>query len=123
MSPEERFQEELKRRNNETEKRLKENYNYTNACPVVRLIIPAIDSDLHLRPDETYFRIKRDLLEELLKFGEIVSAIMPRPQDLNDPEKSKTIQPSALRKIFVEFELTSSAFACYNLLEQRNFMG
>lgn len=101
MSADERFQEELKRRNTETEKRLKENYNYTNACPVLRLTIPAIDTDLHLRTDENYFRIKKDLLEELLKFGEIVTAIMPRPQDLNDAEKSKTIQPTALKKLFV----------------------
>ena len=54
------------------------------------------------------------------KFGKIVSFTFPRLKDL---KVTSTIKESALGKIFVEYEEVSSAFACYNMLYDRLYMG
>jgi hypothetical protein len=59
-------------------------------------------------------------LGELRKFGKIVSFTFPRLKDL---KLTSTIKESALGKIFVEFEEVSAAFACYNMLFERLYMG
>ena len=64
--------------------------------------------------------IKADVLQELKKFGRIVSFTFPRLEDLT---QTSTIKESALGKAYVEFEEISSAFACYNMINERNFMG
>jgi len=56
----------------------------------------------------------------LKKFGKIVSFTFPRLKDL---KVTSTIKESALGKIFVEYEEVSSAFACYNMLYDRLYMG
>lgn len=60
------------------------------------------------------------MLAELRKFGKIVSYTFPRLKDL---KQTSTIREAALGKIFVEFEEVSSAFACYNLLYDRCYLG
>ena len=60
------------------------------------------------------------MLGELKKFGKIISFTFPRLKDLR---QTSTIQESALGKIFVEYQELTSAFACYNMLYQRRFMG
>lgn len=60
------------------------------------------------------------MLGELRKFGKIVSFTFPRLKDL---KQTSTIRESALGKIFVEFEEVSAAFACYNMLFERLYMG
>ena len=64
--------------------------------------------------------IKEDVLQELKKFGKIVSFTFPNMYDLN---QTSTIKESALGKAYVEFEEISSAFACYNMINERNYMG
>lgn len=54
------------------------------------------------------------------KFGKIVSFTFPRLKDL---KLTSTIKESALGKIFVEYEEVSAAFACYNMLYDRLYMG
>lgn len=59
-------------------------------------------------------------MNELKKFGKIVSFIFPKLEDLN---KTSTIKKSALGKAFIEFEELSSAFICFNLLNDRIYLG
>ena len=76
---------------------------------------------LELLQDEKEFEnIQDDVLHELKKFGKIISFIFPTLKDLN---KTSTIKQSALGKAFVEYEEVSSAFACYNMLNDRFFLG
>jgi hypothetical protein len=45
---------------------------------------------------------------------------MPRPRDLNF---YTTIKESALGKAFAEFEEVTAAFACFNLLNTKPYLG
>ena len=74
--------------------------------------------------------IVEDITEELRKFGslrqfyvngeEMREVYLPRPRDMSI---FSTIQESAIGKAYVEFEEVTSAFACYNLLNQKPYMG
>jgi len=78
------------------------------------------DLSLQLLNNEKEFEsIQQDVLGELKKFGKIISFIFPT---LNDLKKTSTIKQSALGKAFVEFEELSSAFICFNLLNERRFL-
>jgi hypothetical protein len=46
--------------------------------------------------------------------------VIPKPMDAI---KMSTIKQSAIGKAFVEFELITSAFTCYNILNNRNYLG
>ena len=59
------------------------------------------------------------MLNELNKFGKIVSYIFPTLKDLRN---TSTIKQSALGKAFVEFEELASAFICFNLLNEKRFL-
>ena len=59
------------------------------------------------------------MLNELKKFGKIISFTFPT---LNDLKKTSTIKESALGKAFVEFEEVASAFVCFNMLNDRVFL-
>ena len=60
------------------------------------------------------------MLGELKKFGKIISFTFPT---LNDLKKTSPIKESALGKAFVEFEEVASAFVCFNMLNERPFLG
>ena len=58
-------------------------------------------------------------MTELKKFGKVVSFTFPRLKDL---KQTSTIKESALGKFFCEYEEVASAFTCYNMLDQRQYM-
>lgn len=86
---------------------------------MVRVTIPALNLEL-LQDEKEFESIQEDVLFELRKFGKILSFIFPTLKDLN---KTSTIRQSALGKAFVEYEEVSSAFACYNMLDGRYYLG
>lgn len=73
-----------------------------------------------LEDQREYEAIQEEVLSELRKFGKVLSFTFPRLRDLR---ATSTIKQSGMGKMFVEFEEVSSAFACYNLLYEREFMG
>jgi uncharacterized protein (DUF1810 family) len=73
-----------------------------------------------LENQKEYDIIQEEVLHELRKFGKIVTFIFPRLKDL---KQTSTIKESAIGKIFVEYEEISCAFACYNMLFERLYMG
>lgn len=111
-------QEEVRKRNQETEQRLKNDFDYTMSSCVVRVTMPDLSLQL-LNNEKEFESIKQDVLNELKKFGKIVSFIFPTLADL---KKTSTIKQQALGKAFVEFEELSSAFICFNLLNDRYFL-
>ena len=48
-----------------------------------------------------------------------MSSFVPNRSDL---KTTNTIATSALGKAYIEFEMVTSAFACYNLLNKKQFM-
>lgn len=72
-----------------------------------------------------------DITEELRKFGALRQffvngegqreVFLVRSRDL--PLFGGTILPSAIGKAYAEYEAVTSAFACYNLLNGKSFMG
>jgi RNA recognition motif-containing protein len=94
-------------------------HGYADCSQVVRVTIPALTLDL-LQNEKEFELIQEDVLNELKKFGKILSFIFPTLRDL---QKTSTIKQSALGKAFVEFEEVSSAFVCYNLLNEKQFLG
>ena len=111
-------QEEVRKRNQETEQRLKKDFDYTMSSCVVRVTMHDLSLQL-LNNEKEFEQIQNDVLNELKKFGKIVSFIFPT---LNDLKKTSTIKESALGKAFVEFEELASAFICFNLLNERTFL-
>lgn len=83
------------------------------------MTVPALNLAM-LEDFKEYDSIQEELLTELRKFGKIVSYTFPRLKDL---KQTSTIKQSGMGKMFVEFEEISSAFACYNLLYEREFLG
>lgn len=81
--------------------------------------MPAVTKET-LQDEKQCEEILEDIILELSKFGRIRSTQLPRP---NDMLRNKAIKESALGKAFVEFEEIASAFACYNLLNNRPFLG
>ena len=108
----------MTRRNQETELRLQRDFNYTTSSQVVRITIPALSLAL-LKNEKELESIQEDVLNELKKFGKIISFTFPTLKDLN---KTSTIKESALGKAFVEFEEVASAFVCFNMLNDRVFL-
>lgn len=109
----------MRKRNQETEQMLQQVHKYAESSQVVRVTIPALTLELLQDPSQ-FESIQEDVLFELKKFGKIVSFIFPTLKDLS---KTSTIKQSALGKAFVEYEEISSAFACYNMLNDRSFLG
>ena len=109
----------MRKRNQETEQMLQQVHKYAESSQVVRVTIPALTLEL-LQDLSQFESIQEDVLFELKKFGKIVSFIFPTLKDLS---KTSTIKQSALGKAFVEYEEISSAFACYNMLNDRSFLG
>lgn len=73
-----------------------------------------------LQNESEFDLIKDDVLQELKKFGKIISFTFPRYEDL---KQTSTIKESALGRAYVEFEEISSAFACYNMINEQIFLG
>ena len=82
--------------------------------------------------DDQYLEIVNDITEELRKFGSLRQffvngeedrreVFLVRGRDLNI--FGGTIKKSAVGKAYAEFEAVTSAFACYNLLNGKPFMG
>lgn len=81
--------------------------------------MPSISLAL-MENDKDYEIIQEEVLTELRKFGKLISFTFPRLKDL---KQTSTIKESAIGKIFVEYEEVSSAFACYNMLYERLYLG
>ena len=96
---------------------------------MIELKIPSLTREM-LENDTEYAGICEELSEELRKFGslrqfffngeEMREVFVPRPRDLNI---FTTIQESAIGKGYAEFEEVTAAFACYNLMNNRSYMG
>ena len=76
-----REQEELRKRNLETEQKLKEMFNYQTCSQVVRVTLPSLSLAL-LENQHEYDIIQEEILSELKKFGKVVSFTFPRLKDL-----------------------------------------
>ena len=108
---------------------IKQQYNYTYTTTVIEVKIPALSRDT-LEDDAKYAEIVSDVTEELRKFGalrqfyingqEAQEIFMPRPRDLG---LFTTIKDTAIGKAFAEYEEVTAAFACFNLLNTKPFMG
>ena len=108
---------------------IKQQFQYSYTSTVVEIKLPAVTSQ-NLEDDTLAAGIMQDVTEELRKFGALKQfyfngeepreVFMPRPHDLN---LFTTIKESALGKAYAEFEEVTSAFACYNLLNSKPFMG
>ena len=106
-------------------------YNYTST--VIEVQIPAImgPNSAILEVDHDFNSILQDITDEIRKFGALRQffvngegqreVFLVRQRDLS--LFGGTILPSAIGKAFVEFEAITSAFACYNLLNGKKFMG
>ena len=108
---------------------IKQAYQYESLSTVIEVKLPALTPDL-LDDDSTFDAIHRDVTLELRKFGPLrhfylngddnCEVFLPRKRDLNT---FATVAPSAIGKAYAEFVEITSAFACYNLLNARLFMG
>lgn len=84
-----------------------------------------------LEDDGEYASIVAEITEEIRKFGALRQffvngdgqreVFLVRQRDLS--LFGGTIMPSAIGKAYAEFEAITSAFACYNLLNGKTFMG
>jgi len=103
---------------------------YTYTTTVIEVKIPALNREM-LEIDEEYNVIVQEITEELKKFGALrhfyingsehpIEVFVPRPRDIN---MFPTIKETAIGKAFAEYEEVTSAFACYNLLNTKLYMG
>ena len=110
---------------------IRKTYDYQVISTLISVKIPSLTNAL-LENDQQYDSIMGEINSELRKFGELRQfystnpsvrsgeVFMPRPRDLNI---YTTIKESALGKAYAEFLEITSAFACYNLLHGRSYMG
>jgi hypothetical protein len=75
-------QDEIRKRNQQTEEQLQKQYGYTTCSQVVRVTLPALNLDL-IQDAREFEMIKEDVLQELKKFGKIISFTFPNMFDLN----------------------------------------
>lgn len=78
------------------------------------LVLSNMVTDEDLATDEDYNGLKEEVEEEVRKFGKLVSMAIPRP---NDPGA----QPSAIRKIFLEYATVQDAINAERELSGRQF--
>lgn len=78
------------------------------------LVLSNMVTDADLATDEEYNGLKEEVQEEVQKFGKLISMIIPRP---NDPG----IEPSAIRKIFLEYATVQDAMNADRELKGRQF--
>mmetsp|Transcript_27716 Transcript_27716/g.26750 ORF Transcript_27716/g.26750 Transcript_27716/m.26750 type:complete len:116 (+) Transcript_27716:966-1313(+) len=93
-------------------------YSYQSLSTVVTVMVPAFFQSNILEDDHEFAAIEKDMFQELQKLGAIKELIIPRKKDLGS-----STQESAVGKVFVEYEDINSAFACFNLLNNRPYMG
>eukprot|EP00347_Sterkiella_histriomuscorum_P022214 403331270 len=111
--------DELERHNQQMASYIQQSYGYTTISTVMEIKIPALSQQI-LDNDQEHDELVKDLTQELQKFGKIRTLLLPRSLDMM---QTSTVKPSAIGKAFVEFEEVTSGFACYNLLNGRQFMG
>jgi hypothetical protein len=124
------YGEELDKHNDQMSQYIKSQFMYTYTTTVIEVKIPALNRDM-LENDEEYNLIVREITDELKKFGALrhffingsespIEVFLPRPSDIN---MFQTIKDTAIGKAFAEYEEVTSAFACYNLLNTKSYMG
>ncbi len=124
------YGEELDKHNDQMSQYIKSQFLYTYTTTVIEVKIPALSKEM-LENDEEYNLIVKEITDELKKFGALrhfyingseqpVEVFLPRPSDIN---MFQTIKETAIGKAFAEYEEVTSAFACYNLLNTKSYMG
>ena len=83
----------------------------SNQTRVLVLLNMVTDDDLS--SEEDYQELIAEVREECAKFGSLLSIKIPRPQD--------NVEPSAIRKVFLEYATVSDALAAQSELNGRKF--
>ena len=124
------YGEDLDKHNEQMSQYIKSQFMYTYTTTVIEVKIPALNRDM-LENDDEYNLIVKEITDELKKFGALrqffingselpIEVFVPRPSDIN---MFQTIKETAIGKAFAEYEEVTSAFACYNLLNTKSYMG
>ncbi|TNV73086.1 hypothetical protein FGO68_gene4342 [Halteria grandinella] len=129
ISPLQYGSEELEKHNDQMSTYIRQHFSYNYTSTVIELKVPSLTREM-LENDTEYAGVCEELSEELRKFGslrqfffngeDMREVFVPRPRDLNI---FTTIQESAIGKAYAEFEEVTAAFACYNLMNNRVYMG
>lgn len=82
--------------------------------PTRILVLSNMVTDEDLATDEEYNGLKDEVEEEVRKFGKLISLIIPRPGDAG-------AEPSAIRKIFLEYATVQDATNAERELSGRQF--
>eukprot|EP00529_Nitzschia_sp_RCC80_P010803 CAMPEP_0113452238 /NCGR_PEP_ID=MMETSP0014_2-20120614/6745_1 /TAXON_ID=2857 /ORGANISM="Nitzschia sp." /LENGTH=624 /DNA_ID=CAMNT_0000343607 /DNA_START=48 /DNA_END=1922 /DNA_ORIENTATION=+ /assembly_acc=CAM_ASM_000159 len=78
------------------------------------LVLSNMVTDADLATDEEYNGLKEEVEEEVRKYGKLISMVIPRPNDAG-------IEPSAVRKIFLEYATIQDAMNADRELSGRQF--
>jgi splicing factor U2AF 65 kDa subunit len=78
------------------------------------LVLSNMVTDADLATDEEYNGLKDEVEDEVRKFGKLISITIPRPNDTG-------VEPSAIRKIFLEYATVQDAANAESELKGRQF--
>ena len=117
--------EQVSTNNDLIKKYLKTQYHYEFCTTCVSISFKAFEDKATKErilggSDADYENFLTDIRFELSKFGPIEQLKVPKLNEQNMGVKSESDEPG---KAYVEFLNVSSAFACYNLLNGKPYLG